>query len=79
MPGPTEATTFWSGSHNDNASWLEDIEREFSTTETQEDATITVEDIRNGVNKMVNWKAAGPDLVQGYWFKKLTGIHTRLQ
>ena len=28
---------------------------------------------------MVNWKAAGPDLVQGYWFKKQTGIHTRLQ
>ena len=28
---------------------------------------------------MTNWKAAGPDLVQRYWFKKLTGIHTRLQ
>lgn len=28
---------------------------------------------------MANWKAAGPNLVQGYWFTKLTGIHTRLQ
>ena len=26
----------------------------------------TVEDIRIGVSKMANWKAAGPDLVQGY-------------
>ena len=25
---------------------------------------------------MANWRAAGPDLVQGYWFKM---IHTRLQ
>ena len=38
---------------------------EFSTTEVQEDISITVEDIRNGVSKMANWKATGPDLVQG--------------
>ena len=29
--------------------------------------------------KMADWKAAGPYLVQGYWFKKLTGIDTKLQ
>lgn len=28
---------------------------------------------------MANWKAAGPDLVQAYWFKKLTRLHSRLQ
>ena len=28
---------------------------------------------------MANWKAAGPDLVQGYWFKNLPGIHPSLQ
>ena len=44
----------------------------------QEDIIITMEDMRKGVNIMANWKAAGPDLVGGYWFKKLTGIHTRL-
>ena len=45
----------------------------------QEDINITVEDIRIGVSKMVNWKAADPDLVQGYWFKKLLELHPRLQ
>ena len=45
----------------------------------QEDINITKEDIRTGVSKMANWKAAGPDLVQGYWFKKLPGLHARLQ
>ena len=38
---------------------------ELSTTEVQDDISITVKDIRNGVSKMENWKAAGPDLVQG--------------
>ena len=85
LPDPTEATSFWSKirseevGHNERASWLEDVEVEFSITEGQEDISITVEDIRNGVSKMANWKAAGPDLVQGFWFKKLTGLHSRMQ
>ena len=85
LPDPTEATSFWSKiwseeiSHNERASWLEDVEVEFSTTEVQEDISITVEDIRNGLCKMANWKASGPVLVQGFWFKKLTGLHSRLQ
>ena len=84
LPDPTEATSFWSKiwseevGHNERASWLEDVEVELST-EVQEDISITVEDIRNGVSKMANWKAAGPVLVQGFWFKKLTGLHSRLQ
>ena len=45
----------------------------------QEDINITIEDIRTGVSKMANWKVAGPDLVQGYWFKKLPGLHAGLQ
>ena len=28
--------------------------------------------------KMENWKAAGPDGVQGYWIKKLTECHERI-
>jgi len=31
-----------------------------------------VEDIRNGMNEREIWKAAGPDLLQGYLLKKLT-------
>ena len=71
LPHPTEATFFWSKiwsekvGHNERISWLEDVEVEFSTTEVQEEISFTVEDIRNGVSKMANWKAAGPDLVRG--------------
>ena len=38
---------------------------EFSRTEVQKDIRITVEDIRNGVSKMANWKAAGPISFKG--------------
>ena len=72
---PIEATTFWRKiwskevSHIERVSWLEEVEQEFST----------IEDIRTGVSKTANWKAAGPDYVQGYWLKKLPGLHARLQ
>ena len=85
QPDPIEATTFWRKIwseeiiHNEQASWLEQVEQEFSSIDVQEDINITMEDIRTGVSKMANWKAAGPDLVQGYWFKKLPGLHPRLQ
>ena len=80
-----EATSFWSKvwseevGHNERASWLKDVEVEFSSTEVQEDISITVEDITNGESKMAHWKTAGPDLAQVFWFKKLTGLHSRLQ
>ena len=63
LPDPTEASSFWSKiwseevGHNERASWLEDVEVEFNTTEVQENISITVEDIRNDVSKMANCKA----------------------
>ena len=30
------------------------------------------------MKKMPNWKAPGPDNVQGYWLKNLTPLHDRL-
>lgn len=40
----------------------------------QEENTITVEDIRAGVNKEGNWKAGDPDLVQEFWCKETVSI-----
>ncbi|XP_037801964.1 uncharacterized protein LOC119596706 [Penaeus monodon] len=51
---PIEATTFWRKIwseeviHNEQASWLEQVEQEFSAIEVQEDINITMEDIRTG-------------------------------
>ena len=45
----------------------------------QEDIQITLEDIQFGVRRMANWKAAGPDYIQGFWFERMTNLHPRLQ
>ena len=76
---PPSGARIWSEEvgHNEGASWLEDVEVVLSTIDVQEDISITVEDIRNGVSKMANWKTAGPDLVQGFLFKKLTSLRGR--
>ena len=36
---------------------------------------IDVESVRDGVRRLSNWKAPGPDGVVGFWFKKLTAVH----
>lgn len=85
LPEPNEAPTFWGKiwweevSHHKKASWLEDIKQEIRTIETQEVIIITMGDIINGVKNMANCKAAGADLVQDCWFKKLTPINIRWQ
>ena len=33
---------------------------------------------RNEILSMSNWKALGPDGVQGFWFKRMTNLHDRL-
>ena len=44
----------------------------------QENIEITTEDVKLGIRKMTNWKAPGPDGVNGFWFKKLTNLHQRI-
>ena len=34
--------------------------------------------MRNKVRKLPNWKAPGPDGLQGYWFKHLPSQHERI-
>lgn len=39
------------------------------------DITIEPNDVQNHVTKMKNWKALGPDVVQGFWFKGISNLH----
>ena len=38
------------------------------------DVVVLVDDVKKGIRKMANWKAPGPDMVRGFWFKKLTSL-----
>ena len=35
--------------------------------------------IKELVKKIPNWKITVPDGVQGYWLKKLTALHERIE
>ena len=84
-PDQGEARRFWSDiwskevEHNKDAEWLEDFRHVMSDTQQQEKIEITVEKVQKMVQKIPNWKAPGPDMVQGYWFKNFRGMHTRLK
>ena len=43
-----------------------------------EDVKVSVENVKTTIRKMTNWKAPGPDSVQGYWFKRFATLHSRL-
>ena len=83
-PDAKEATDFWSGiwsnpvEHNRNAEWMERAKRVNARIEKQEDVVIELDDVRRGIRRMTNWKAPGPDAVQGFWFKKFTSMHVRI-
>ena len=44
----------------------------------QDDIVITKGMVLLQSKKIPNWKAPGPDGVQGYWIKKLTSLHERI-
>lgn len=44
----------------------------------QEDLVIGAADVQAGVRRMTNWRAPGPDGIQGFWFKKFPSLHDRI-
>ena len=84
VPNEEESRKFWSEiwdnpvEHNDDAEWLREIETESIGVNKQDDVKITAQDVRKQAGKIPNWKAAGPDGVQGYWLKNLSSLHDRI-
>ena len=63
--------------HNKSAEWLKDLRAKKDSVQ-QENVVITKSLIKAQCKKIPNWKAPGPDGVQGYWIKKLTTLHDRI-
>ena len=81
VPDAAESREFWGGiwsvekEHDREASWLGEIREEMSRIQTMDDVVVDIEGVKKGIRKMTNWKAPGPDMVRGFWFKKLTSLH----
>ena len=64
-------------SHNEKAEWIDRIGKKMKVRQ-QEEVKITKEKIKKRISKMPNWKAPGPDGVQGYWMKGFPSMHERM-
>ena len=82
-PVADESKIFWSGicdnevHHQKEAEWLKHLKEEKGEGR-QVDIVITTGMALLQSKKIPNWKAPGPDGVQGYWIKKLTSLHERI-
>lgn len=81
-PDADEAREFWSNiwdqpvEHRRDAGWLNDLKGE--TQVEQDDLSIDIEKLRVILRKIPNWKAPGPDNVQGFWLKSVKKLHERI-
>ena len=85
IPDADEARRFWGSiwenpvEHNTQAEWLKDIKEEMTgLNHQQEDIEIEEGKVKEQLKKIPNWKAPGPDGVQGFWIKNLNGLHNRI-
>ena len=84
IPDAKATKEFWENiwsnpaTHNKNSKWLEELKREKDGKEKQENITITLEKVRKQLKKVPNWKAPGPDGVQGFWLKNFKSLHPRI-
>ena len=82
-PDAEEAKEFWSelwnnpAPYKDDTEWLE-VELELENVNIQETVEITKEDVTKQLKKMPNWKASGLEGIQGFWLKRFTSQHQRL-
>ena len=80
-PDAEETRKFWSGiwsedkQHRKEASWLSDVKEKLSGVAQMEDVVVSLTVVKEGVRKMANWKAPGPDQVRGFWFKRFQSLH----
>ena len=80
-PDPEEANQYWDGIWGEETTYEKEAEslqklREEVEPLQQDKICINVETVTQFLKKVPNWKAPGPDLVQGFWVKNFTSLHT---
>ena len=70
----------WSNpvSHRKDAKWVQEVKTDERNRVKQQEIIITVRKVRDQLRKVPNWKAPGPDCVQGYWLKNFKSLHGKI-
>ena len=74
---------FWSKiwkrkDHKKKAEWINNLETRLRTLEESPKVSIHADELKSTLTKISNWKTPGLDSTLGFWFKKFTSIHGRL-
>ena len=80
IPDAAKSKAFWEKLWSEEVdftrgSWLGEIRTRMDKVEPMEDVVIDIDTVKKGIGRMTNWRAPGPDMVRGFWFKKLTSLH----
>lgn len=86
VPEANDAKLFWSSlwskevKHSNEAEWLKDFrDHGFGGVKhQQQNFQLTRAKLKNVLKRIPNWKAPGPDMVQGFWFKNFKSLHESL-
>ena len=70
----------WSNpvSHRKDTKWVQEVKNDERDRVKQQEIVITVRKVREQLRKVPNWKAPGPDCVQGYWLKNFKSLHGKI-
>lgn len=82
FPSQEEIEIFWKNTWSQKIGTINDtdwIQTEIENHNQQmNNINITVEDLKNVLSKLPNWKAPGKDGLQNFWYKRFTSSHTYL-
>ena len=84
IPDAEESRTFWASiwdnpvNYNSNADRLKNVESNLAGVQKQNDLVITPAMVTKQLKNMANWKAHGPDGLQGFWLKNFTSCIERI-
>jgi hypothetical protein len=65
--------------YNESADWIQKELERVATVPIMDVPNITIEDVRTTIKRTNNWKAAGADHIQNYWYKQLSAAHDTLK
>ena len=84
-PDAVDTKAFWEDiwsqrtEHDANSRWFKKVTNEMRERPQQGEVTITLEAVTNAIKNAPNWKAPGPDGLQGYWLKAFTPLHQEMR
>ena len=84
MPDSQEAKIFWTDiwgqevENNKDATLLREIKKDINGKNKQARVQILQENLKKTLKEIPNWKAPGPDAIQGFWLKNFTSIQKNL-